>query len=166
LLKPSAQRQAKHCASWQKFHNLNKGKENQNQIIDREVEIKNWSHPADAVKITEGKGNQEHTIQLYTDGSKSAHGVGSGVADFAGNELAAQLKFKMDKKCSNNQAGQIVVVKALEAIEIFDITENGTRTVAIFTDSRITIDSLNNITNYNFLIEEIRKKVFILETDN
>jgi hypothetical protein len=26
------------------------------------------------------------------------------VAIFAGDELAAQLKFKLDKKCSNNQS--------------------------------------------------------------
>jgi len=44
------------------------------------------------------------------------------VAVFAGNELAAQLKFKLDKKCSNNQAEQLAIVKALEAIEILDIT--------------------------------------------
>jgi len=33
-------------------------------------------------------------------------------------------------------------------------------------DSRFTIDSLKNITNHNFLIEEIRKKASILETAN
>ena len=33
-------------------------------------------------------------IQLYTDGNKSVNGFGSGVANFAGNKLAAQLKFK------------------------------------------------------------------------
>ena len=44
------------------------------------------------------------------------------MAVFAGNELAAQLKFKLDKKCSNNQAEQLAIVKALEAIEILDIT--------------------------------------------
>jgi len=37
---------------------------------DREVELKNWFHPADTVKIIEGEENKESTIQLYTDGSK------------------------------------------------------------------------------------------------
>jgi hypothetical protein len=121
-----------------KLYNFKKGgggEGNQKQIIDREVEFKNWSHPADAVKIIEGKENKESKIQLYTDGSKSEHRVGSGVAIFAGKELAAQLKFKLDKKCSNNQAEQLAIVKALEAIETIDITENEPRTVAIFTDS-------------------------------
>jgi hypothetical protein len=47
-----------------------------------------------------------------------------------------------------------------------DIIENGPHTAAIFMDSRITTDSLKNITNHNFLIEEIRKKESFLETAN
>jgi hypothetical protein len=39
---------------------------------------------------------------VYTDGSKNEHGVGSGVAIFVGEELTAQLKFKLDNRCSNN----------------------------------------------------------------
>jgi ribonuclease HI len=85
---------------------------------------------------------------------------------FAGNELAAQLKFNLNKKCSNDQAGQLAILKALEAITVSDIIENGPRTAAIFTGSRITVDYLKNINNHNFLIEEIRKKVSILETAN
>jgi len=88
------------------------------------------------------------------------------VAVFVGNELAAELKFKLDKKCSNNQAEQLAILKALEAIVTLDITENGPRTAAISTDSRITTDFLKNINNHKFVIEEIRKKVSILETAN
>ena len=85
------------------------------------MELKNWSHPADAVEIIEEKENKERAIHFYTDGCKSEHEVGSGVAVFAGNELATQLKFKLDKKCSNNQAEQFAIVKALETIELLDI---------------------------------------------
>jgi hypothetical protein len=42
------------------------------------------------------------------------------VAIFAGNELAAQLKFKVDKKYSNKQTEQIAIVKAPETIEKLD----------------------------------------------
>jgi hypothetical protein len=119
--------------------NIKRGTGNQKQIVDREVELKTWSHPADAVKIIERKENKEYTIQLHADGSKRENGVRSSVAIFAGNELAAQLKFKLDKKCSNNQAEQLAIVKVLEAIETLDITENGPCSAAIFMDSRITI---------------------------
>ena len=69
---------------------ISKGKGSQTQLIDRELELKNWPHPADAVKITEAKGYMDQTIQAYTDGSKNEHGVGSGVAIFVGKELAVQ----------------------------------------------------------------------------
>jgi hypothetical protein len=97
-----------------KLYNLRKGIGSQKRIINREVELEYWSHPADAVEIIEGTENKECTIQIYTDGSKSEHEVGSGVAAFAGNELATQLKCKLDKNCSNIQAEQLTILKALE----------------------------------------------------
>jgi len=36
-----------------KQHNVRKGKGCQTQLIDRELELKNWPHPADSVKIIE-----------------------------------------------------------------------------------------------------------------
>ena len=86
-----------------KQYNIRKRKGSQTQLIDREVELKIWPHPADVVKIMEYNGNMEQTIQIYTDGSKNEHGVGSGVAIFVEKELKAQLKFKLDNKCSKSQ---------------------------------------------------------------
>ena len=130
------------------------------------MELKNWPHPADVVKVIEAKEHKEQTIQAYTDGSKNEHGVGSGVAVFAGKELVSQIKFKLDNRCSNNQAEQLAIAKALEIIESIDISENRPRTVTIFTDSKITLDSLMNVNNHDYLIEEIRKRISILERDN
>jgi ribonuclease HI len=141
-----------------KQYNIRKGKGSQTQLINRELEIKNWPHPADAVKIIEAKGYQGQTIQAYTDGSRNEHGVGSGVAIFVGKELAVQLKFKLDNKCSNNQAEQLAIFKALEVIKTIEITENSPRTATIFTDSRISIDSLQNVNNHSYFIEDTRKK--------
>jgi len=69
-----------------KQYNIRKGKGNQTHLFDSGVELKNWPHPAD-VKIIEAKECKEQTIQAHTDGSKKEHGVGSGVAIFAGKEL-------------------------------------------------------------------------------
>jgi ribonuclease HI len=44
--------------------------------------------------------------------------VRSGVAVFTWKVLAEQLIFKLDDKYSNNQAKQLAIVKALEAIEM------------------------------------------------
>jgi hypothetical protein len=87
-----------------KQYNIRKGKGSQTHLFDSKVELKNWPHPADTVKITEAKEYKEQTIQVYTNGSKNEHGVGSGVAIFVGKELVTQLKFKLDNRCSNNQA--------------------------------------------------------------
>jgi hypothetical protein len=64
------------------------------------------------------------------------------------------------------QAEQLAIAKALEVIETIDIAENSPRTVVIFTDSRITIDPLKNVNNHSYLIEEIRKRISILERTN
>jgi ribonuclease HI len=68
------------------------------------------------------------------------------VAIFVDKALGAQLKFKLDNRCSNNQAEQLAIAKALEIIESIDISETSPRKVAIFTDSKITLDSLKKST--------------------
>jgi hypothetical protein len=91
--------------------------------IDHDVELKNWSHPADVLHIIEVNGCKEQTIQVYTNRSKSEHGVGSGVATFVKDELKAQHNYKLDNRCSNNQAEQLAIVKELEMIHETNIEE-------------------------------------------
>ena len=136
---------------------VRKGKESHTHLIDSEVELKNWPHLADAVKITETKEYKEQTIQAYTDRSKNVHGVGSAVAIFVVEELVAQLKYKLNNGCSNNQEEHLPIAKALQIIESQDISENSPRTVTIFTNSRIALDSLKNVNYHGYLIEEIRR---------
>ena len=83
------------------------------------------------------------------------------MAIFVQQKLAAQLQFRLGTKCSNIQAEQLAIVKALEAIETIDIPENSPRTIELFTDSRITIDLLKNANKHSYLIEEIRKRLYI-----
>jgi len=78
----------------------------------------NWLHPADIVSVNDTKGDSEDQLwHIFTDGSKSEQGVGSGVAVFTGKVLTKQLKFKLDNRCSNNQAEKLAIIKALEVIE-------------------------------------------------
>ena len=81
------------------------------------------------------------------------------MAIFVQQKLALQLQFRLGIKCSNNQAEQLAIVKALEAIETIGIPENSPRTIDIFTDSRITIDLLKNANNHSYVIEEIRETI-------
>jgi len=118
------------------------------------------------VEIIEVKEHDDKTIQIYTDGSRNEQGVGSGVVIFSGKELVTKLKYKLDNRCSNNQAEQLAIAKTLEAVESTDIEENSPRTAAIITDSRISLDSIKNVNNHSFLIEEIRKTLSQLESSN
>jgi ribonuclease HI len=140
-----------------RIYNLKKGTGNHPRAIDREVELKYWQHPADEAKIIEADEHKNHIIHTYTDGSKTRNGVGSGVALFIGTELALQGKFKLDSGCSKNQAEQLAITTALKATGNIDITEHTTRITSIYTGSRISIDSIRNTRNHNYLIEEIRK---------
>ena len=116
------------------------------------------------VTIKKVTDNDEASVQAYTDGSKHEQGVGSGAAIFIGKEIVAQIKLKLDRRCSNNQAEHLAIVKALEAIESLHNKPITPRTAAIFTDSRVTLDSLRDVNNHAYLVEEIRKRVGSLES--
>jgi ribonuclease HI len=137
---------------------------NRPQNIDYDVQPEDWLHPADTVRITEHQ--EEDALQLFTDGSKSEQGVGAGVAVFIQNKLVHQMRFTLHKSCSNNQAEQLALVKALETIIELKIAENIPRKVTIHTDSRITLHSLQNSNNHRHLIEEIRRRAIFLEQHN
>jgi len=79
---------------------------------------------------------------------------------FIKGKLQHQLKYKLHNNCSNNQAEQMAIVEAIENIYNRDSRR---RTTIIYTDSRVTVQSLKNHRNYKILIEEIRKKAIELE---
>jgi ribonuclease HI len=76
------------------------------------------------------------------------------------------MKHKLHDRCSNNQAEQMAIVKALQAIQTTKINKNIARTITKHTDSRITLESLKNTKNRIHLVEEIRKKTTALEKEN
>jgi ribonuclease HI len=133
------------------------------QPIDVELERKNLPHPAQAVNISEDTEYKKQTIEVCTGGSKNEHGVGSGVALYFENKLLLQKKFNLANRCTNNHAEQLAIAKALEAIETIELAENSPRTITVFTESRITIDLLKNVSNHSHLVAEIRKKMHTLE---
>ena len=104
-----------------------------------------------------------HTKHAYTDGSKGENGVGSGIAIFKENKLTATLKYKLNWQCSNNQAEQLAILKALDYIQHMKIKE---REVLLSTDSRITLDLLQNRKKHTYLIEKIRTKVTEMERND
>ena len=90
-----------------KRYNIKEKSGNRTIELDHDVEFKYWPHQADAETIDEVVGNEEATVKAYTDG----------IAIFKGSEMVAKLKLKLDDRCSNNQAVQLAIIRALEAIE-------------------------------------------------
>ena len=65
-----------------KFYELTKGSSNKNVIVDNDMEVKHWQHPADRItRMLEDK-DERSLIQIFTDGSKTEKGVGAGIAFF------------------------------------------------------------------------------------
>jgi len=147
-------------------YNVWKGHGSNTQNIDREVKINRWPQPAEFENIIETNDSNDHTIQIYTDGSKGLRGVGAGVAIFSSNKPTARYKYKIDHRCSNNQAEQLAFLKALELTNHIEIADSTSRTIGVYTDSKITIDSLKDASKHNYLIEETRKQLAIIRRTN
>jgi ribonuclease HI len=72
-----------------------------------------------------------YPIEIYMDSSKDEGNVGAGVAILSNKQLVKQCKYKLHNCCSNKQAEQIAILKALE--QILQIDSTG-RIAATFTD--------------------------------
>jgi hypothetical protein len=77
-----------------KYYEYIKGNGNQ---FDREMEVKHWTHPANSVKITEGHEDSKHAVHIYTDGSKTEHGEGSGIAIFTDSNAIDTQKIQIKR---------------------------------------------------------------------
>ena len=76
--------------------------------------------------------------------------VGAGVAIYQNNQLTMQRRYKLRGYCSNNQAEQTAILKALEQLQE---TPTAGR-AAIYTGSKVTIDSLKHHDIRRYLIEK------------
>jgi len=128
------------------LYNITTGRIVQRYEIDKEKNPNYWLQPAHTVKVndntdetTDGREDSKRSIQVYTDGSKSQRGVGAGVAIYKDDKVTDTKKYRLDWRCSNNQAEQLAVFKALENIQNMDTSD---KTVQIYTDSLIALESL------------------------
>jgi ribonuclease HI len=97
-------------------------------------------------------------IEIYTDGSKSGNKVSSGISIFIDKHLTFQLNYKLAEKCSNNQAEQFAIAKALEKMKDLQQLLGNQRYLAIHTDSRVSLDPIAKPKNHQNLVERIRKE--------
>ena len=124
---------------------------------DLPVPVTDWPHLARRVSIMETSDLISYATHIYTDGSKMGGKVGGGVAIYMDKRLVRKCKYKVQDCCSNNQAEQIAILKSLELLPTLEY--HNTRTVAIYTESKVTLASLKNSSIHSFLTEEIRNMV-------
>ena len=106
--------------------------------------------------IKEVAVNEEAYVQANTDGGRHDKEVGPGAAIFIRSEMIVQLKKKLDNIFSNNQAEELTILKALDAIDSLKRNRINPRTATIFTDIRVSLDLLHNPNNHAYLVEEIK----------
>ena len=75
-------------------------------------------------------------------------------------KMVHQLKFKLYGHCSNDQAEQTAILKVSEKLEELQDGQDNDKRVAIYTDSKITLDLLQNSFKRNRLIEYIRQNYY------
>jgi ribonuclease HI len=142
---------------YKKKHSTGKG----DKEWDTPLSVTDWPHPAQRAEIQETTGAITYHTEIFTDGSKTENKVGAGVVIYKGRRIVGKSKYRLKNHCSNNQAEQIAILKALELLQ--SSTEQTNRTVAIYTDSKVTLDSLKNNTKHSAIIEEIRNMVLKLK---
>jgi len=74
-----------------------------------------------------------------------------------------QSKYTLHERSSNNQSEQVAILKTLEHIQYLQLTEDAEKIVLVNTDSKVTLDTLQNRNKHYILIENIRKAIKRLE---
>jgi len=109
---------------------------------DKDVELENWTHPATHIKTVEGDKESLRPIQAYTDGNKSDLGI-------IDNYLIKTMQYRLNEQCTNNQAEQMAILKALKHIQNMELDK---KSVLVHRDSKITIHLLRNRKKHTNLI--------------
>ena len=141
------------------LYHLIRGSRHKDPFIDHDKNAKHWLHPATKTTVLDDNTIDTSSIQIFMDGSKSEHGVGAGFAILNPGYPTLTKKFRLHNRCTNNQAEQLVILKSLEHAMTIQIDD---KTATVYTDSQMTLDSLNN-SIHTSLIEEIRCKVNEIE---
>ena len=56
------------------FYQLTKCSTKEEALVDRDMEVKYWQHPAETITLLAENNEVTSTIQIFTDGSKSEQG--------------------------------------------------------------------------------------------
>ena len=127
------------------------------------LEVKYWPHPMDLPPVRAPIEIPHNVISIFTDGNKIRGKVGAAAVIIKDDMVPHQSKFKLHESCSNNQAEQVAILRALEQIQHLLLMEDAEKIAVVNTDSKVTVDTLQNRNKHYVLIENIRKEIKRLE---
>jgi ribonuclease HI len=130
---------------------------------DAPLEVRYWPHPAEIPLIRAPTDISRNEINIFTDGSKIGGKVGAAAGIIQDDTVIHQSQYKLHDKCSNNQAEQVAILKALEQLQNLQLPEELEKTAEVNTDSKVTLDTLQNRNKYYNLVNKIRKEIKMLE---
>jgi ribonuclease HI len=138
------------------YYHIIRSDEKEDTKVETKIGTQYWQHPADTITLLPETTKDTSTIQVFTDSSKSEKGVGAGIAIYKFSGLIKSLKYKLNIRCTNNQAEQLAILKALQYMVNIHAA---VKTATVYTDSRITLDSLKNNGIHRALLEKIRQQL-------
>jgi ribonuclease HI len=130
---------------------------------DAPLEVRHWPHPAEIPLIRQSTILQHNVINIFTDGSKIGGKVGAAAVIIKDDMVIHQSKFQLHNRCSNNQAEQVAILRELQQMPNLQITEDAGKIAVVNTDSKVTLDTLQNRHKHCALIEYIRNEIKRLE---
>ena len=122
-----------------------------------------WPQPVEMPLIRAPTEIPNNVINIFTNGSKIEGKVGAAAVIIKDDIVLHQSKYRLHERCSNNQAEQVAILKALEHIQNLQLTEHAGKIVLVNTDSKVTLDTLQNRNKHYILIESIRMAIKRLE---
>ena len=64
------------------FYEYIRGSTREKTLVDSDMEVKYWHHPAETITFIMEDNEETSTIRIFTDGSKTEQGVGAGIVIF------------------------------------------------------------------------------------
>jgi len=130
---------------------------------DAPLEVRYWPHPLEIPLIRAPTEIPNNVINILTDRRKIGGKAGAAAVIIKDDIVLHQSKYRLHERWSNNQAEQVTILKALEQIKNLKLTEDAEKIVVVSTDSKITLDTLQNRNKHYILIGNIRKEIKMVE---
>ena len=100
---------------------------------DAPLQVRYWPHPAEIPLIRAATEIPHDVINIFTDGSKIGGKEGAAAVIIKHDTVLHQYKCGLHERCSNNQAEQVAILRALEQIQTLQLAEDAGKTVVVNT---------------------------------